>query len=119
MAHVPDRPTETAAASSLEERELVDGLLAGEPRAVSDFLERTHHPVFCMACRLTGDSDLRRDWAHTTLLGILEDLKRGRFVRSPRGGYDARDGRHEQEQGGEPRAPRRPRHSMGLRTAAG
>lgn len=80
MAPAPDRPTETVVASAREEKQLVDGLLAGESRAISDFLDRTHHPVFCMACRLTGDPDLRRDWAHTTILGVLEDLKRGRFV---------------------------------------
>lgn len=80
MAHAPDRRPETAAASSFEEKQLVDGLLAGERRAVSDFIERTHHPVFCMACRLTRDSELRRDWAHSTILGVLDDLKRGRFV---------------------------------------
>jgi RNA polymerase sigma-70 factor (ECF subfamily) len=80
MTGAPDRPMETAAASSTAEKDLVDGLLAGDRAAISDFLDRTHHPVFCMACRFTRDPELRRDWAHATLLGVLEDLKLGRFV---------------------------------------
>lgn len=63
-----------------EERTLVEGLLARRPEAVSEFLERTHHPVYLMSCRLAKDPSIRRDWAHTVLLGILEDLDRGKFV---------------------------------------
>jgi RNA polymerase sigma-70 factor (ECF subfamily) len=59
---------------------MVDGLLAGSSSAISDFLERTHHPVFCLACRLTLDPELRQDWTHEVLLGVLDDVKRGRFV---------------------------------------
>lgn len=69
-----------AESAAADERHLVDGLLAGAPECVTEFLERTHHPVFCMACRLTSDSELRRDWAHAVVLGTLEDLRRGRFV---------------------------------------
>ncbi len=62
-----------------DERTLVEGLLAGDARAVRRFLERTHHPVWCLACRVTRDRDERRDWASEALLGILDDLARGRF----------------------------------------
>lgn len=71
-AHAPDSPA--------EERHLADGLIAGDRDAVTSFLERTHHPVFCMACRVTADPEMRRDWTHTVLLGVLDDLRRGRFV---------------------------------------
>jgi RNA polymerase sigma-70 factor (ECF subfamily) len=62
-----------------DERALVEGLLARDGAALSEFLERTHHPVYCMAIRLSGDPETRRDWAHDVLLGILADLERGRF----------------------------------------
>ena len=62
-----------------DERRLAEGLGAGSPESVRTFLERAHHPVFCMACRLARDADLGRDWTHTALLAILEDLERGRF----------------------------------------
>lgn len=63
-----------------DERALVEGLLAGDHAVLSEFLSRTHHPVFAMACRLTYDRELRQDWTHETLLGILTDLKGGRFI---------------------------------------
>jgi RNA polymerase sigma-70 factor (ECF subfamily) len=62
-----------------DEHRLVDGLLANHPHSVNEFLERSHHPVYCMACRLSRDPDSRRDWSHDVLLGILDDLARGRF----------------------------------------
>ena len=71
-AHPPDSPA--------EERRLAERLSVGEHDAVTEFLERTHHPVFCMACRLTADPEARRDWTHTVLLGVLDDLARGRFI---------------------------------------
>ncbi|MBI5711119.1 MAG: sigma-70 family RNA polymerase sigma factor [Candidatus Eisenbacteria bacterium] len=63
-----------------DERRLVEGLIAGSHDAISGFLDRTHHPVFCMASRLTADPELRREWTHTVLLAILDDLARGRFT---------------------------------------
>lgn len=63
-----------------DERVLVDGLLAKDAAAVAEFLRRTHHPVYCMACRIAGDAPMRRDWSHDVLLGILDDLELGRFV---------------------------------------
>ncbi len=69
----------TPADAALDERALVDGLLAGDAAAVRRFLERTHHPAWCLACRVTRDADERRDWSSNALLGILDDLKRGRF----------------------------------------
>lgn len=62
------------------EAELVKGLASDDASAVHEFLARTHHPVYCMACRLTGDPSVRRDWAHDVLLGILDDLRLGRFA---------------------------------------
>jgi RNA polymerase sigma-70 factor, ECF subfamily len=66
--------------SADDERRLVDGLLAGSQDAISEFIDRTHFPVFCMACRLSGDTEQRRDWTHTVLLAILDDLAGGRFL---------------------------------------
>jgi RNA polymerase sigma-70 factor (ECF subfamily) len=63
-----------------EEEALVRGLLAGDASAVTDFIQRTHRPVFAMACRLTPDADLRQDWTHDVILRILEELGRGTFV---------------------------------------
>lgn len=63
-----------------DERVLAEGLIAGEQAAIDAFLERTHRPVYAMACRLTTDPDLRHDWSHTVLLKILDDLGRGAFV---------------------------------------
>lgn len=62
-----------------DEQRLVGALLAGDREAVREFLARTHHPVWCLAARVTRDPDERRDWAHDALLGILDDLARGRF----------------------------------------
>jgi RNA polymerase sigma-70 factor (ECF subfamily) len=76
----PDPATGTLdSTAARDERRLVQGLLANETAAVGEFLERSHHPVYCMACRLTRDVDTRRDWSHDVLLGILDDLSRGRF----------------------------------------
>ena len=65
--------------SDPDERRLAEGLIAQDRAAVSEFLGRTHHPVYCMACRFTTDPELRQDWTHTVLLEVLEDLARGRF----------------------------------------
>lgn len=66
--------------SAEDEKRLVEALLESSPAAIGELLDRTHHPVFCMAYRLTPDPDLRRDWTHNALLGILGDLERGCFV---------------------------------------
>jgi RNA polymerase sigma-70 factor (ECF subfamily) len=74
VAEEPVRPPDP------EEEALVRGLVAGETAAVSEFVQRTHGPVFAMACRLTSDPDLRQDWTHDVILRIVEELGRGRFV---------------------------------------
>lgn len=63
-----------------DELQLVENLLAGRREGVSEFLTRSHHAVFFLACRLTTDPDLRRDWTHAALLGVVDDLAAGRFV---------------------------------------
>lgn len=70
-----------------DERRLVTGLLANDPGVVREFLERTHHPVWCLACRVTRDFDERRDFAHDALLGVLEDMASGRFEYRHPGGF--------------------------------
>jgi RNA polymerase sigma-70 factor, ECF subfamily len=80
----PDAPPPDAAA---DERSLVEGLLAGDPGVLRGFLARTHHPVWCLACRVTLDRDERRDWTHNALLGVLEDLRQGRFEYRHPGGF--------------------------------
>jgi RNA polymerase sigma-70 factor (ECF subfamily) len=72
---------------AFEEEQLVTGLLAGRTEAIARFLGRTHHPVFCMAGRLTRSSEQRRDWSHEVLLGILEDMRRGRFAYTRPGSF--------------------------------
>lgn len=62
-----------------EEEALARGLAGGDAESVRAFLVRTHDRVYLMACRLTPDVGQRRDWAHDTLLGVLDDMKRGRF----------------------------------------
>jgi RNA polymerase sigma-70 factor (ECF subfamily) len=61
------------------EEQLVEGLLAQRPAAIREFLQRTHHPVWCMAARVSSDLETRRDWSHEVLLGILHDLDLRRF----------------------------------------
>ncbi|MEZ5065696.1 MAG: sigma-70 family RNA polymerase sigma factor [bacterium] len=61
------------------EERLVRGLSSGDDDAIRHFLERTHHAVWCMAARVATDPDVRRDWSHEVLLGILHDVKVGRF----------------------------------------
>ena len=63
-----------------EEEALARGLSVRDPQVISDFLERTHRPVYAMTARLTSDPDLRHDWTHDALLKILDELGRGRFV---------------------------------------
>ncbi len=78
----PDRESASRSldpTAARDERELVEGLLAGDAHAVGEFLERSHHPVYCMACRISRDPETRRDWSHDVLLGVLDDLARGRF----------------------------------------
>jgi RNA polymerase sigma-70 factor (ECF subfamily) len=62
------------------EARLAAGLAGGDRAAISEFLARTHHPVYWMAARLTRDPDQRRDWTHDVLIGIVDDLARGRFT---------------------------------------
>lgn len=82
-------PSERSAASTgaWDERRLVTGLLAQEGAAISEFLSRTHHAVYGRSCRLTPDPEDRQDWTHEVLLGILEDLRRGKFVYLRPGGF--------------------------------
>lgn len=70
----------TAAAGSWDEETLARGLSTGDPLAVSEFLLRTHRPVYAMTARLTSDPDLRHDWTHEALLKILDELGRGQFT---------------------------------------
>ncbi len=58
---------------------MVAGMASGDDAAVSHFLERTHHAVYGMSVRFAVEPDLRRDWVHDVLLGVLEDVRRGRF----------------------------------------
>jgi RNA polymerase sigma factor (sigma-70 family) len=73
--------------AEVSERELVTGLLSGQAEAVSVFLQRTHHPVYCLACRLTRDREQRHDWSQEVLLGVLGDIERGRFVYTRPGSF--------------------------------
>lgn len=70
-----------------DERTLLEGLQRRDPRTRDAFLRATHHPLYCLACRVTRDPDLRRDWAHTALLGVLADIEQGRFVFRHAGGF--------------------------------
>ncbi len=70
-----------------DERTLLEGLERRDLRTREAFLTATHHPVYCLACRVTRDPDLRRDWAHTALLGVLSDVEQGRFVFRHAGGF--------------------------------
>lgn len=63
-----------------DEAELVRRLREGDADGVREFVERTHDPVWWMTRRLTFDPDLRQDWCHDVLLGILEDVRRGKFT---------------------------------------
>jgi RNA polymerase sigma-70 factor (ECF subfamily) len=69
-----------AAEAGESEADLVCGLRSGDRSSVLEFLNRTHYPVYCMSCRLTSDPDRRHDWTHDVLLGILDDVRGGRFV---------------------------------------
>ncbi len=73
--------------AEISERELVAGLLSRRTEAISDFLTRTHHPVYCLACRLTADREQRHDWAQEALLGVLGDIERGRFTYTRPGSF--------------------------------
>ena len=73
--------------AEVAERELVEGLLSGQAEALSTFLQRTHHPVYCMACRLTNDRDQRHDWSQQVLLGVLGDVEHGRFTYTRPGSF--------------------------------
>ncbi len=64
----------------VDERSLVEGLLAQAEWARREFYVRAHDAVYARACRLTHDVDLRRDWTHECLLRLAEDVTAGRFV---------------------------------------
>jgi RNA polymerase sigma-70 factor (ECF subfamily) len=70
-----------------EEARLVEGLISQDREAVAEFLNRAHHSVFRLACRLAPDFDLARDWCHEVLLGILDDMGKGKFVLHRPGGF--------------------------------
>lgn len=62
-----------------DERELLAGLWRRDPRALAEFVHRTHHPLWLMTGRITFDEHTRQDWCHDILLGILDDVWRDRF----------------------------------------
>lgn len=70
-----------------DERALLEGLTQRDPRTREAFLSATHRPVYCLACRVTRDRDLRQDWTHTALLSVLADIEQGRFVFRHAGGF--------------------------------
>lgn len=47
---------------------------------MSDFLRRTHKPVYAMTARLSLDPDQRHDWCQDILLKIIDEMASGRFV---------------------------------------
>ena len=48
--------TDRASLMAGDERELVDGLLAGREEAVAEFLGRSHHAVYFLAARLSASN---------------------------------------------------------------
>jgi len=70
-----------------DERALLDGLTQRDPRAREAFYRATHRPVYFLACRVTRDPELRQDWTHSALLGVLTDIEQGRFVFRHAGGF--------------------------------
>ncbi len=69
------------------EAALVRGLQAADPEAMAVLVERGHRAVFALACRLSGDPDLRQDWTHSVLLRIIEEMGKGAFVYRRPGGF--------------------------------
>ncbi|GJM45497.1 MAG: RNA polymerase sigma factor [Gemmatimonadota bacterium] len=70
----PGKPT-----ADSDEAALVRGIVDSDAEIVAEFLRRTHGPVYRIASRLTADPEARSDWSHETLLGVLDDVRRGRF----------------------------------------
>jgi RNA polymerase sigma-70 factor, ECF subfamily len=63
-----------------DESRLVQGLQARSEQARGEFFTRAHDAVYALACRLTPDHDLRRDWTHDSLLRLAEEVADGRFA---------------------------------------
>lgn len=74
------RHAHTISSSRSDEPVLVEGLLRNDAGAQAEFVTRSHHAVYALACRLSPDVDLRRDWTHDCLLRLLDDLTSGAFT---------------------------------------
>jgi len=67
-------------APAWDERRLAEGLAAGDRAAQREFFSRAHEAVFVLASRLAPSLDHARDWTHDVLLGVADDVARGRFT---------------------------------------
>jgi RNA polymerase sigma-70 factor, ECF subfamily len=67
-------------AAHADEHRLVLGLQGRTEQGRGEFFVRAHDAVYALACRLTPDHDLRRDWTHDSLLRLAEEVADGRFA---------------------------------------
>ena len=85
---MPPRATDSFKDEALrDEAQLVAGLIANDRVWVERFIRGAHRAVFALAARLTRDPDSREEWTHLTLLGVLADVREGRFVLRHPGGF--------------------------------
>lgn len=61
------------------ERDLSDRLIEADPEAIATFFTLVHHSAHATASGLTNNPAIAREWTHAVLLGLLDDLKGGRF----------------------------------------
>lgn len=61
------------------ERDLSDRLIESDPEAIATFYTLAHPSTFTTACGLTTDPTSARAWTESVLVGLLDDLKAGRF----------------------------------------
>ncbi len=73
--------------SATEEAAMVRGLQERDPDAIATFVDRGHRAVYALACRLSTDPDCRRDWTHTVLIRLIDEMARGVFVYRRAGGF--------------------------------
>lgn len=87
MTGSPDPTPRQVPALLRDERALVEALRSGDVAVLRLFLEHTHAAVHAFACRYSHDPEQRRDWSHTVLLRIVDDVREGRFVFRHAGGF--------------------------------
>jgi len=71
------------------ERDLSDRLIEADPEAIAILFAVAHSSVYGAASALASEAATRWEWTHAVLVGLLDDLKCGRFEWRQGGSFES------------------------------